>query len=312
MILAFDAILIATVLAVAGWTIAAREAFAAVVGFVAYGLLLALVWVRLAAPDVALTEAAIGGGVTGVLLLGAAARLRGVVAAADAWPAPTLRLAAAALSATVAAALAAVVLLLPDPAPTLAPEALASLRATGLGNPVNGVLMAYRALDTLLEKVVLVLALIGVWSLAADRAWGGIPGQRQPARRDEALVFLARLLPPVGIVIGVYLLWAGADEPGGAFQGGALLAAMWLLAMMAGLVAPPAVSSRWLRLALVAGPALFLAIGLTGFVIADAFLAYPEAWAKPLIIVIEIALVLSIAATLGLLVAGPPERAPPR
>jgi multisubunit Na+/H+ antiporter MnhB subunit len=312
MTLAFDAILIATVLAVAGWTIAARETFAAVVGFVAYGLLLALVWVRLAAPDVALTEAAIGGGVTGVLLLGGAARLRGVVAAPDAWPAATLRLAAAALSATVAAALAAVVLLLPDPAPTLAPEALASLPATGLGNPVNGVLMAYRALDTLLEKVVLVLALIGVWSLAADRAWGGIPGQRRPTRRDDALVFLARLLPPVGIVIGVYLLWAGADEPGGAFQGGALLAAMWLLAMMAGLVAPPAVSSRWLRLALVAGPALFLAIGLAGFVIADAFLAYPEAWAKPLIIVIEIALVLSIAATLGLLVAGPPEQAPPR
>jgi multisubunit Na+/H+ antiporter MnhB subunit len=312
MTLAFDAILIATVLAVAGWTIAARETFAAVVGFVAYGLLLALIWVRLAAPDVALTEAAIGGGVTGVLLLGGAARLRGVVTEADAWPAPALRLAAAALSATVAAALAAVVLLLPDPAPTLAPEALASLPATGLGNPVNGVLMAYRALDTLLEKVVLVLALIGVWSLAADRAWGGIPGERQPARRDDALVFLARLLPPVGVVIGVYLLWVGADEPGGAFQGGALLAAMWLLAMMAGLVAPPAVSSRWLRLALVAGPALFLAIGLAGFFIADAFLAYPEAWAKPLIIVIEIALVLSIAATLGLLVAGPPEQAPPR
>ena len=158
----------------------------------------------------------------------------------------------------------------------------------------------------------LVLALIGVWSLAADGAWGGIPGQGQPGRRDDALVFLARLLPPVGIVVGVYLLWAGADEPGGAFQGGALLAAMWLLAMMAGLAAPPAVSSRWLRLAVVGGPALFLAIGLAGFFIADAFLAYPVAWAKPLIIVIEVALVLSIAATLGLLVAGPPERAPPR
>ena len=79
------------VLGVAGWTIAAREAFAAVVGFVAYGLLLALVWVRLAAPDVALTEAAIGGGVTGVLLLGAAARLRGVAAAPDDRPAAPLR-----------------------------------------------------------------------------------------------------------------------------------------------------------------------------------------------------------------------------
>ena len=53
------------VLGVAVWTVAARSAFAAVVGFVAYGLLLALVWVRLAAVDVALTEAAIGSGVTG-------------------------------------------------------------------------------------------------------------------------------------------------------------------------------------------------------------------------------------------------------
>jgi hypothetical protein len=82
--------------------------------------------------------------------------------------------------------------------------------------------------------------------------------------------------------------------------------------MMAGLAAAPAVSSRWLRLALVAGPAVFLAIGLAGWALADAFLAYPEAWAKPLIIVIEVALLLSIAATLGLLVAGPPERSPPR
>ena len=64
------------VLGVAAWTIAAREVFGAVVGYVVYGLLLSLVWVRLYAPDVALTEAAVGGGVTGVLLLTAGARLR--------------------------------------------------------------------------------------------------------------------------------------------------------------------------------------------------------------------------------------------
>ena len=63
--LGFDTGLAALVLGLALWTIAARDTFAAVVGFVAYGLLLALVWVRLAAPDVALTEAAIGSGVTG-------------------------------------------------------------------------------------------------------------------------------------------------------------------------------------------------------------------------------------------------------
>ena len=49
------------------------------------------------------------------------------------------------------------------------------------------------------------------------------------------LAFLARLLPPVGIVAGVYIFWVGADDPGGAFQGGTVLAAMWLLVMMAGL-----------------------------------------------------------------------------
>ena len=79
---AIDAALVLLILAVAVWTIAARDTFAAVVGFVAYGLLLALVWVRLHAVDVALTEAAIGSGLSGVLLIGAAARLRSTEAKA--------------------------------------------------------------------------------------------------------------------------------------------------------------------------------------------------------------------------------------
>jgi len=74
--LAFDIGLALLVLGVAAWTIAARDTFAAVVGFVAYGLLLALVWVRLQAPDIALTEAALGSGLTGGLLVAASARLR--------------------------------------------------------------------------------------------------------------------------------------------------------------------------------------------------------------------------------------------
>jgi multisubunit Na+/H+ antiporter MnhB subunit len=37
------------------------------------------------------------------------------------------------------------------------------------------------------------------------------------------------MLPPIGIVIGIYLFWAGADHPGGKFQGATILAAMWLL-----------------------------------------------------------------------------------
>ena len=95
------------VLAVAVWTIAAAEIFAAVVGYVAYGLLLSLVWIRLFAPDVALTEAAIGSGVTGVLLVTSGARLTSAgKASAAAPPRLSLRLSAAALSLLAAAALA--------------------------------------------------------------------------------------------------------------------------------------------------------------------------------------------------------------
>jgi multisubunit Na+/H+ antiporter MnhB subunit len=309
--LAFDTGLAVLVLGLAVWTIAARDTFAAVVGFIVYGLLLALVWVRLAAPDVALTEAAIGSGVTGGLLVGASARLRLTEApAAGEKPGTALRLAAAVLCALVSAGLAAIVLQLPEPAPTLAPQAAANLAATGLGNPVTAVLMAYRAFDTLLETVVLLLALVGIWSLAPDRVWRGFPGPRHPADPDGVLSFIAQLLMPVGILVGLHIFWVGSVAPGGEFQGATILAAMWILAMMAGLVDAPAVSRRWLRFVLVAGPAMFLAIGFAGFAMAGAFLAYPESHAKLLILTIEVPVTLSIATTLALLVAGPPERAP--
>jgi len=308
--LTFDIGLALLVLGVAAWTIAARDTFAAVVGFVAYGLLLAVVWVRLEAPDVALTEAALGSGLTGGLLVGAGSRLpRGRTPPAEETPGVALKAAAAMLCILISAGLAAIVLLLPDPAPTLAPEAAASIAATGLGNPVTAVLMAYRAIDTLLEIVVLLLALVGIWSLAPDRDWGGRPGRRVSTDPASVLTFVAQLLVPVGILVGIHIFWVGSVAPGGEFQGATILAAMWILASMAGLVDAPAVTRRWLRLLLIVGPAVFLAIGLAGFALAGAFLAYPESHAKLLIVIIEIPVTLSIAAMLALLVAGPPERA---
>jgi multisubunit Na+/H+ antiporter MnhB subunit len=310
---ALETTLAAVVLGLAIWTIAARETFAAVVGFIAYGLLLSLIWVRLDAVDVALTESAIGGGLGGVLLLGAAARLKAAETVAVAErPGGIVRLGAAVLSAMVASALAAGVLFLPDPGPTLAPAAATNAAATGMGNPVTNVLMAFRAMDTLLEKVVLLLALVGVWSLAPDRLWGGRPGPRHQADPRGMLAFLARLLPPVGIVVAIYILWVSADHPGGAFQGATILAAMWLLVMMAGLADTPPVARCWLRLVLIAGPTIFLIVGLGGLLLGAAFLAYPEAYAKPLILTVEFAMTLTVAVTLGLLVSGPPEREPGR
>jgi len=307
--LLFDGMLVILILAVAVWTVTVRDSFAAGIGYATYGLLLALAWVRLAAVDAALTEAAIGGGLTSVLMIRATVRLRaGEAAARAATPGPLLRLLAALLGGSVAAGLALVVLALPDPAPTLAPQVAEHIATTGLGNAVTAVLLSFRAIDTLLEAVVLIYALVAVWTLTPDRFWGGRPGPKYETDPNGMLAYLARLLPPIGIVVAVYVLWVGADLPGGKFQAGTLLAAMWLLAIMAGLTEAPPISRRWLRGVLVAGTVVFLAIGFAGVLLAGAFLAYPEDFAKPLIVTIEAASMLSIAFTLALLVLGPPER----
>jgi uncharacterized MnhB-related membrane protein len=56
-------------------SLAATDLFKAIVLFMAFGLLMALAWARLEAPDVALAEAAIGAGLTGALLLSTLARI---------------------------------------------------------------------------------------------------------------------------------------------------------------------------------------------------------------------------------------------
>jgi len=72
---ALDGVLALLLLWLAWRTLSTPALFRAVVLFIAFGLVLALVWGRLYAVDVALAEMAIGAGVTGALLLAALARL---------------------------------------------------------------------------------------------------------------------------------------------------------------------------------------------------------------------------------------------
>jgi energy-converting hydrogenase B subunit D len=58
--------------------LASQDLFRAIVLFIAFGFTMALAWVRLQAPDIALAEAAVGSGITGALLLAALGRMRRV------------------------------------------------------------------------------------------------------------------------------------------------------------------------------------------------------------------------------------------
>lgn len=306
MALSFDLALAALLIVSALAAVAGRGLFRAVIFFIVYGVLVALAWARLGAVDVALAEAAIGAGLTGVLLLAAHGRLRREGLEDD--PGAGGRALAAIGGAGVALALGWAWFALPAPVTATRAALDSALPDAGVGNPVTAVLLNFRSFDTLLESIVLLAALVAMWMLARDGAWGERLGLPQHARPGGVLASFGRVLPPLGLLFGAFLVWSGADDNGGAFQGGTVIAAALLLAMMAGLYPAPKVGERLWQGALVVGPLVFIACGALGALVWGGFLVLPPDYAKGVILAIETGLTISIAATLALLVNGPPEQ----
>jgi len=71
----FDIVLVLSMVWIAWHLLGTEDIFKAVVLFISFGLLMALAWVRMRAPDVALAEAALGAGLTGPLFLSALRRM---------------------------------------------------------------------------------------------------------------------------------------------------------------------------------------------------------------------------------------------
>lgn len=67
--LALDLLLVTALLWSGLQSLVSRNLFRSIVLFIVFGLFMALAWVRLDAPDLALTETIIGAGITGALLL---------------------------------------------------------------------------------------------------------------------------------------------------------------------------------------------------------------------------------------------------
>jgi multisubunit Na+/H+ antiporter MnhB subunit len=311
----FDIILALALVVLAARVLTTPDLFKAVIVFIALGLLMAVAWTRLEAPDIALTEAAIGAGLTGALFLKALGRLQASQRSGVPEPrnpestGPQLHLlhraTLALLVLVVGIALGSIVWNLPHEATGLAARVEAALPQSGVANPVTAVLLNFRGYDTLLEIGVLVLAVAGVWSLAP------LPRIEDSAAPGPVLLALVRVMVPLNILISAYLLWAGTKVPGGAFQAGAVLSAAGVLLLVSGITRPPQLR-RWPeRLLVVMGFGVFLAIAVAVMAAGGRFLEYPADWAESLIICIEILLTLSIAAIILVLFAGGPTEDQP-
>lgn len=293
----FDLVLALLVLGLGWAAVTSPELKRSVALFIAFGLLLAIVWARLRAPDLALAEAAIGAGLSGVLLLSALRDEANADARIDSIQGPISWLVSL-MCVAVAGAVAGALLLALGQADSLrlAGEVASQLENSGVRNPVTAVLLNFRAYDTMLELAVLLAAVLGILAL----------GPARPPNRPAGpmLGSLVHWLVPLLVLTAGYLLWVGAHAPGGAFQAGTMLAAaavMLRLGGHSGAGLPGPVAQRWL---LGAGIAAFLFTGLIATTAGLAFLQYPSGRAGGLILLIETAATLSIAVMLALAYIG--------
>lgn len=288
-------------LAVAALTAAALALFVprrttAVMLFLVFGTLLAVIWARLAAPDVALAEAAIGAGITGGLLLDA------IGAREDPrrqrWDRTDL-LAAVPAALVGGAVVAAALRVAADPQrPSAGQLALERLGASGVEHPITGVLLNFRAYDTLLEIAVLTVAV-----LATLRLHG--PLRETTVSLGQPFAVTVRVLGPVLVLVAGWLLVAGSSRPGGAFQAGAVLAGALVLLHLSGAAVLP--RRRWLPAGIVVGLAVFLTLAFLTAALGGGWLVLPQQWAGEIILAVEAALTVSIALALaGAFVAARP------
>ncbi len=292
----FDVSLVLLLLALAWATCSTQEVIRAVTLFIAMGLLLAIIWARLKAPDLALAEAVIGAGVSGALVLSA---IRD-------YPSTTTFTESSTLVEWIINMMTLALVILMTWAVwhglnmsnhvRLYEQVISQVPVSGVSNPVTAVLLNFRAYDTLLELAVVLTAVLTILTLNDKRA--------NHETANPLLQGMTRWLVPLLIVTAGYLLWVGAHAPGGAFQAGAMLAAAMILLQLSNPSSMQGFNLYLLRVLLVIGIFIFVLVGVWMMSVNDDFLSFTPAWAGTLILIIEFAATLSIATALTLAYLG--------
>ena len=310
----FDGTLTLT-LVVLGWgAVAAPDPFTGIVRYITFGLMAALAWARLGAPDLALAEAAIGAGLTGALLLStlgrmglrqASRRAGEALGAAPRAPTPLPGMTQAwtglvlGLSLAIAAVIGGVARTLHGRnGPGLGPLVDSLREASGIDSPVAVVLLDLRGYDTLLETAVLFTAVLAVWCL------GVIRFRRPPWPVDPVLASLARVVTALLVLVAAYLLQLGLHGPGGGFQAGAVLAAAGVLWTLADRRALRLGESRLARIGLTLGLGAFLVAAVIPMLAGRPFLTYAAGSAPAWAWVLETFIAVSVGLTLTALFMG--------
>jgi len=102
------------------------------------------------------------------------------------------------------------------------------MRDIGGENAVTAIYLGYRVYDTLLEALMLLVAVIAVFHVSwRDEHY--VPERKEsPLNRSNKAVFIIRNISPLLLLFGIYLVVNGYRSPGGGFQGGVLIASFFI------------------------------------------------------------------------------------
>jgi multicomponent Na+:H+ antiporter subunit B len=251
-----------------------------------YSFLTAALFMALDAPDVAFTEAAVGAGVTTVLLL-SSLRLTGR------WErrpkhGPLVPLLVVGVTGAALIYGTLDIPLLGDPAAPahqhVAPRYVQQTAAEmGIPNMVTAVLASYRGFDTLGETLVIFTAGLGVLLLLGVREGPETRPGYSAIGSQPVLRLVVKMLIPFILLFALYVQLHGDYGAGGGFQAGIILAtALVLYALVFGedlarQVAPP----FWLLRLAAVGILLYGGVGLFALLNGRSFLDYAALDADP-------------------------------
>jgi len=263
--------------------------FAAVMLSGIFSLLLAANFFVMDAADVALTEAAVGAGISTVLFLSALA-----MTAEHERSVSTNRGIALIVVVTTTIALIYATFDKPafgDPAAPIhqhvAPWYLDTTRhAIDIPNVVTAVLGTFRGYDTLGEVFVVFTAGIGVMFLlgaSSGNEQRRIPMVSEGLRHYLVPRVVGRMLIPFILLFALYVQFHGEYSPGGGFQAGAIFAAAIILyALLEGEDRALAVLPQsWLTAMMVGGALLYGGVGIVCMLLGGNFLDYSVLSSNP-------------------------------
>lgn len=313
-----DLVLLLFLIAIAISACRTRNLFEASMLFGIFSLLSASFFVVLDAADVAMTEAAVGAGVSTILLLSTLA-----VTGYAVRPQPQRRQTIAiGVTVTLGAALVYGTIDMPALGAPDAPvqsDAVAShyieesYEETGIDNMVTPLLASYRGYDTFGETAVVFTAGIGVLALIGRRrredgvtpveTGEGVDGMGD---RHRVLRVVGKQLIPAILMYAIYVQAHGDYGPGGGFQAGVIFASgLMLYMLLVGIdAAERVIRPKVLERLIAVGLLIYGGIGVVNMLQGGAFLDYRTLSSDPKhglhygIVGIEIGVGITVAAVI--------------